>query len=32
MDPDTCRLVQLILDADDDTNSVFDMLLAKSVG
>ena len=29
MDPDTRRLVQLILDADDDTNSVFDMLLAK---
>ena len=30
MDPDTRRLVQLVLDADDDTNSVFDMLLAKS--
>jgi topoisomerase-4 subunit B len=29
MDPNTRRLVQLILDADDDTNSVFDMLLAK---
>ena len=29
MDPDTRRLVQLILDADDDTNSMFDMLLAK---
>ena len=29
MDPDTRRLVQLVLDADDDTNSVFDMLLAK---
>ena len=29
MDPDTRRLVQLILDADDDTNSVFDMLLPK---
>ena len=31
MDPDTRRLVQLVLDADDDTNSVFDMLLARSV-
>jgi topoisomerase-4 subunit B len=29
MYPDTRRLVQLVLDADDDTNSVFDMLLAK---
>ena len=29
MVPDTRRLVQLVLDADDDTNSVFDMLLAK---
>jgi topoisomerase-4 subunit B len=29
MDPDTRRLVQLVLDADDDTNSMFDMLLAK---
>jgi len=29
MDPDTRRLVQLILDADDDTHSTFDMLLAK---
>ena len=29
MDPDTRRLVQLVLDSDDDTNSVFDMLLAK---
>jgi topoisomerase-4 subunit B len=29
MDPDTRRLVQLILDADDDTYSTFDMLLAK---
>ena len=29
MDPDTRRLVQLVLDADDDTNSVFDMLLAR---
>ena len=29
MDPDTRRLVQLVLDADDDTNSTFDMLLAK---
>ena len=29
MDPDTRRLVQLVLDADDDTNGVFDMLLAK---
>jgi len=29
MVPDTRRLVQLVLDADDDTNSMFDMLLAK---
>ncbi len=29
MDPDTRRLVQLVLDTDDDTNSMFDMLLAK---
>lgn len=29
MDPDTRRLVQLVLDADDDTNGMFDMLLAK---
>ena len=29
MDPDTRRLVQLILDADADTHSTFDMLLAK---
>jgi len=29
MDPDTRRLVQLVLDADDDTHSTFDMLLAK---
>lgn len=29
MDPDTRRLVQLVLDADDDTHSLFDMLLAK---
>ena len=29
MDPDTRRLVQLVLDADHDTNSMFDMLLAK---
>lgn len=29
MDPDTRRLVQLVLDADDDTHSMFDMLLAK---
>lgn len=29
MDPDTRRLVQLVLDADDDTDSMFDMLLAK---
>ncbi len=29
MDPDTRRLVRLVLDADDDANSMFDMLLAK---
>ena len=29
MDPDTRRLVQLILEADEDTNGMFDMLLAK---
>ena len=29
MDPDTRRLVQLVLDADADTHSTFDMLLAK---
>ena len=29
MVPDTRRLVQLVLDADHDTDSVFDMLLAK---
>ncbi len=29
MDPDTRRLVQLVLDAEDDTHSTFDMLLAK---
>ena len=29
MDPDTRRLVQLVLDTDDDTNSMFDMLLTK---
>lgn len=29
MDPDTRRLVQLVLEADDDTNGMFDMLLAK---
>ena len=29
MDPDTRRLVQLVLDADDDTHTLFDMLLAK---
>ena len=29
MDADTRRLVQLALDADDDTDSTFDMLLAK---
>jgi topoisomerase-4 subunit B len=29
MDPDTRRLVQLTLDADDNTHQIFDMLLAK---
>ena len=29
MDPDTRRLVQLTLDAGDDTHQVLDMLLAK---
>ncbi len=29
MDPDTRRLVQLTLDADDDTAEIMDMLLAK---
>ena len=29
MDPDTRRLVQLILDEDGDTDSTFDLLLAK---
>ena len=29
MDPDTRRLVRLVLDAGDDTNSMMDMLLAK---
>ena len=29
MDPDTRRLVQLVLDTDADTHSTFDMLLAK---
>ena len=29
MDPDTRRLVQLVLDADDGTNRMLDMLLAK---
>lgn len=29
MDPDTRRLVQLTLDAGDDTHSILDMLLAK---
>ncbi len=29
MDPDTRRLVQLLLEAEDDTHSMFDMLLAK---
>tara|TARA_R110002110_G_scaffold333755_3_gene544761 strand:+ start:26552 stop:28447 length:1896 start_codon:yes stop_codon:yes gene_type:complete len=29
MDPDTRRLVRLVLDADDGTNSMLDMLLAK---
>jgi topoisomerase-4 subunit B len=29
MDPDTRRLVQLVLEEGDDTNGLFDMLLAK---
>jgi topoisomerase IV subunit B len=29
MDPDTRRLVQLVLTSDDDANGMFDMLLAK---
>jgi len=29
MDPDTRRLVQLVLDEDGDTDSTFDLLLAK---
>ncbi len=29
MDPDTRRLVRLVLDAGDDTNAMLDMLLAK---
>jgi topoisomerase-4 subunit B len=29
MDPDTRRLVRLVLDAGDDTNNMLDMLLAK---
>jgi topoisomerase-4 subunit B len=29
MDPDTRRLVQLTLEAGDNTNTVLDMLLAK---
>ena len=29
MNPDTRRLVQLTLDADDDAHQIFDMLLAK---
>ncbi|NQX87879.1 MAG: DNA topoisomerase IV subunit B [Halioglobus sp.] len=29
MDPDTRRLVRLVLDAGDDTNTMLDMLLAK---
>jgi len=29
MDPDTRRLVRLVLDAGDDTNQMLDMLLAK---
>jgi len=29
MDPDTRRLVQLVLDEDGDTDSMFDLLLAK---
>ena len=29
MDPDTRRLVRLVMDAGDDTNNMLDMLLAK---
>jgi topoisomerase-4 subunit B len=29
MAPDTRRLVQLTIEADDDTNEMMDMLLAK---
>jgi topoisomerase-4 subunit B len=29
MDPDTRRLVRLVLDAGDGTNNMLDMLLAK---
>ena len=29
MDPDTRRLVRLVIDAGDETNSMLDMLLAK---
>jgi topoisomerase-4 subunit B len=29
MDPDTRRLVQLVLDEDGDTDGMFDLLLAK---
>ncbi|MCB1678199.1 MAG: DNA topoisomerase IV subunit B [Halioglobus sp.] len=29
MDPDTRRLVRLVIDGDDDTNNMLDMLLAK---
>ena len=29
MDPDTRRLVRLVLDPGDDTNNMLDMLLAK---
>ena len=29
MDPDTRRLVQLTIEAGDDTNSLLDMLLSK---
>ena len=32
MDPDTRRLVQLVLDEDGDTDSTFDLLLAKKRG
>lgn len=29
MVPDTCRLVQLQIEPDDDSNTMMDMLLAK---